>query len=92
MLSPAPPHPWHGTPISLSLKDADLRDVLRSFAELAGVNIILHRRVRGAVTVELDGVPWDQALHFILKTHGMAAEIDGRIWAVAPRATLERGD
>jgi hypothetical protein len=44
------------------------------------------------VTVELDGVPWDQALHFILKTHGMAAEIDGRIWAVAPRATLERGD
>ncbi len=76
---------WRGTPITMSFKDADLREVLGAFARLAGVNLVLDPQVRGAVTLELAGVPWDQALHLILKTHGLAAEIDGRLWAVAPR-------
>jgi type II secretory pathway component HofQ len=41
--------------------------------------------VQGSVTVELKDVPWDLALHLILKIHGMGAEIDGRLWAVAPQ-------
>jgi len=27
-------------------------------------------------------VPWDQALHVILKTHGLGAELDGQPWLV----------
>ena len=83
---PAPPSGrWKGFPVSLSLRDAPLAEVLRSFARLAGFNLVLDPRVQGEVTVELKDVPWDQALHVILKTHGMGAEVDGRVWMVAPR-------
>jgi hypothetical protein len=75
---------WHGFPISLSLRDAPLPEVLRSFARIAGVNLVLSPGVTGNVTVELKDVPWDQALWVILKTHDMAAEIDGNVWSVAP--------
>jgi hypothetical protein len=81
----AAPSRWKGAPISLSLRDAPLPEVLRSFARIAGVNLVLDPRVQGQVTVELKDVPWDQALHVILKTHGMAAEIDGNVWLVSPR-------
>jgi type IV pilus assembly protein PilQ len=76
---------WHGFPISVSLHKAPLPDVVRTFAKLAGFNLVLDPRVQGSVTVELKDVPWDQALYLILKTHGMGAEIDGRLWVVAPR-------
>ena len=78
------PSRWQGHPISLSLRDAPLPEVLRSFAKIAGVNLVLAPGITGNVTVELKDVPWDQALWVILKTHGLGAEIDGRIWTVAP--------
>ncbi len=76
---------WQGFPVSVSLYKAPLQDVVRTFAKLAGFNLVLDPRVQGSVTVELKDVPWDQALYLILKTHGMGAEIDGRMWVVSPR-------
>jgi len=76
---------WQGFPVSVSLYKAPLQDVVRTFAKLAGFNLVLDPRVQGTVTVELKDVPWDQALYLILKTHGMGAEIDGRMWVVSPR-------
>lgn len=76
---------WTGFPISVSLHEAPLPDVIRTFAKLTGFNLILDPRVQGSVTVELEDVPWDLALHLILETHGLGAEIDGRLWAVAPQ-------
>lgn len=81
-LPPQRQTPWKGKPISLSLKDADVREVLRLFAEIGNFNLVLDPSVEGTVTVELSDIPWDQALHVILRTHGLAAEIDGRIWSV----------
>jgi hypothetical protein len=74
-----------GGRISLSLKNADLADVLRSFAQMAGFNLVLDPSVAGAVTVELQDVPWEQALEVILQTHGLGAEIDGTAWRIHPR-------
>ncbi len=74
---------WRGEPISLSLKDADLPEVLRSFAKLTRMNLVLDPRVEGKVTVELHDVPWDQALSVILKAHGLGIEVDGRVLSVA---------
>ena len=82
---PAAQGRWTGFPISVSLHKAPLQDVVRTFARLAGFNLVLDPRVQGSVTVELKDVPWDQALYLILKTHGMGAEIDGRLWVVSPR-------
>jgi len=75
---------WHGAPISLSLRGAPLDEVLRSFAKLAGVSLVIQPGVHGTVTCELHDVPWDQALSVILKTQGLGAEIDGRVWLVEP--------
>jgi type II secretory pathway component GspD/PulD (secretin) len=84
---PGPPGQgrWRGFPISLSLQKAPLPDVLRAFAELAGFNLLLDPRVQGEVTVELKNVPWDLALHSILKLHGLGAEVDGTVWMIRGR-------
>ncbi len=82
---PAGQGPWRGAPISLSLRGAPLPEVLRSFAQLAGFNLVLDPRVPSEpVTVELKDVPWDLALYVILKTHHLGAEVDGQLWLVAP--------
>src|SRR5256885_11095414 len=41
-----------GEPISLNLKDADIKDVLRTFATLTGLNIAVDPDVHGSVTVD----------------------------------------
>src|SRR5262245_46339712 len=80
-LEPAGQGLWRGFPISVSLRDAPLPEVLRAFAQIARFNLVLDPRVpQQGVTVELKNVPWDQALHLILKTHGLAAEVDGQLW------------
>lgn len=84
VLPPAQPTRWRGERISLSLSDADLGEVLRSFARLAGVSLVVDPSVSGKVTVELHDVPWDHALSVILKTHRLGAELDGRLLAVGP--------
>ncbi len=77
---------YFGEPIDLSLRRADLVEVLRSFAEIGRFNLIIQPGVEGTVTVELKQVPWDQALEQILKINGLAMEITGGKVNVAPRA------
>lgn len=79
-----------GTLISLDLKDADLKDVLRYFSEISGLNIILDPAVSGLVTVRLIEVPWNKALDIILKTHGFAKSLEGNILRIAETTKLAR--
>jgi|SRR6266496_5511282 len=73
-----------GETISLDLKDADLKDVLRTFAALARINIVIDPEVKGSVTLRLNDVPWDQALDVILRTNGLGFLIEGNVLRVAP--------
>jgi len=75
---------YTGEPISLQLKDADIADVLKTFAALTGLNIVLDPGVSGSVTVELHDVPWDQALDLILKINGLDFVLDNNVVRVAP--------
>ena len=70
--------------MSISLKDGDIKDVLRSFAQISGLNIVVQPGVTGTVTVELTDVPWDQALEEILKINGLGYALEGNIMRVAP--------
>lgn len=80
-----------GEPISLDLKDADLKDVLRTFAELEKINIAIDPEVRGSVTVRLENVPWDQALEVILATNGLGYILEGNVLRVGtPEKLLPR--
>jgi type IV pilus assembly protein PilQ len=86
-----------GNPISLDFQGADLRAVLRSFAEISGLNIVIDPNVQGTVDVALRDVPWDQALDIILRANKLGYSVDGTIVRISPLATLaneekERGD
>ncbi|HVS30318.1 MAG TPA: type IV pilus secretin PilQ [Thermoanaerobaculia bacterium] len=76
-----------GDPISLNLKDADIKDVLRTFAELTGLNIAVDPQVSGSVTVDFVDVPWDQALDIILRQNGLTFILEGNVMRVG---TIER--
>ena len=67
---------YSGEPMTISLKDGDIKDVLRSFAQISGLNVVVQPGVTGTVTVELTDVPWDQALEQILKINGLGYELD----------------
>ena len=71
-----------GDPISLSLKDADIKDVIRTFAELTGLNIAVDPEVRGSVTVDFVDVPWDQALDLILRQNNLTFVLEGNVMRV----------
>jgi len=86
---PSNPAPrFLGEPISIDLKDADLKDVLRTFAELAKVNIVIDPGVRGSVTIRLHDVPWDQALDVILRVNGLGYVLEGNILRIGEPGKL----
>jgi type IV pilus assembly protein PilQ len=82
------PTRFTGNPISLDFQGADLRAVLRSFAEISGLNIVIDPNVQGTVDVALRDVPWDQALDIILRANKLGYSVDGTIVRIAPLTTL----
>ncbi len=66
-----------GRPISLSLDNADLLDVLATFSEISAVEILVESGISGTVTTSFDGVPWDQALFAVIEGQGLAWERAG---------------
>jgi type IV pilus assembly protein PilQ len=81
---------YSGDIISLKIKDSDLKDVVLYLAEFAGLNVVFDPDVRGTVTVNLQDVPWDQALEIILKQNKMGKTIEGNILRIAPISVLTR--
>jgi type IV pilus assembly protein PilQ len=78
-----------GEPISLDLKDADIKDVFRTISQLTGLNIVIDPEVRGTVTVQLEDVPWDQALDLILKQNSLGYVLENNIMRIATSAKLQ---
>ena len=77
-----------GEPITLTLKDADIKDVLKTFSVLTDLNIVLDPGVSGSVTVELRDVPWDQALDLILRINGLDYVLENNVLRVAAISKL----
>ena len=79
---------YTGEPITLNLKDADIKDTLQRFSELTQLNIVLDPDVRGTVTVSLQDIPWDQALELILKINELGYVLEGNIMRIASTTKL----
>ena len=79
---------YSGEPVSLDFQQADLRAVLRTFAAISGLNIVIDPDVTGVVEVALERVPWDQALDVILRANRLGYVVDGPIVRIAPLAVL----
>jgi beta-lactamase regulating signal transducer with metallopeptidase domain len=69
---------YTGDPISLSLKDADLRDVIGMFAKLTNLDVKIDDNVQGKVTVQWQNIPWDKALDTLLSQNGCSYSIEGK--------------
>jgi type IV pilus assembly protein PilQ len=81
---------YTGDPISVNLKDVDLKDFFRLIHEISGLNVVLDPSVHGTVTLVLDEVPWDQGLDIVLRNNSLTKEIDGTVLRIATQDTLKR--
>jgi type IV pilus assembly protein PilQ len=94
---PATPQPqtgpqqrqFTGHPISLDFEGVDLRAVLRTFADVSGLNMVIDPDVQGTVDIKLTDVPWDQALDVILRGNQLDYSVDGTIVRISRIKTLE---
>ena len=80
---------YTGEPISVNLKDVDLKDFFRLIHEISGLNVVLDPNVHGTLTIVLDDVPWDQALDIVLKNNELARELEGNVLRIATVDTLK---
>ena len=78
------PATYSGHAVSLDFQNADLRAVLRAFAEISGLNMVIDPTIQGSVDVALRDVPWDQALDIILRANKLGYSVEGAIVRVTP--------
>ncbi|MBZ5719209.1 MAG: type IV pilus secretin PilQ [Acidobacteriia bacterium] len=81
---------YTGEPISVNLKDVDLKDFFRLIHEISGLNVVLDPNVKGQLTIVLDDVPWDQALDIVLKNNELARQLEGNVLRIATVDTLRK--
>ena len=81
---------YTGEPISVNLKDVDLKDFFRLIHEISGLNVVLDPNVKGTLTIVLDDVPWDQALDIVLKNNDLARQLEGNVLRIATVETLRK--
>src|SRR5215468_6365287 len=81
---------YTGEPISVNLKDVDLKDFFRLIHEISGLNVVLDPNVHGTLTIVLDDVPWDQALDIVLKNNELSRQLEGNVLRIATVDTLKK--
>src|SRR5262245_45691596 len=82
-----PGGPFTGDPIDVDYQAASLRAVLRQLSEIGGINLVIDSSVppTAVVDIKLTQVPWDQVLDIILRSGGLAVEMDGTVVRVLTR-------
>lgn len=78
-----------GEPINLKVVNADIRDILNYITEQYGINFVIDGAIKQVpVTVNVNEVPWNVALDSILRSQGLAVQVNGSILRVADSKTL----
>ncbi|WP_447553879.1 type IV pilus secretin PilQ [Vreelandella sp. EE22] len=77
-----------GDRLSLNFQDIEVRSVLATLAEFTGLNLVASDSVTGRVTLNLNDVPWDQALALILQSQGLSSREQGNVIVIAPAGEL----
>jgi TonB family protein len=89
---------FSGEPVSLTIKEADLKDVLRTFSKLTGLKFVIDPRSEEAgllsapVTLDVDDTPWDQILESILRSNGLGYTQEGSFVWLHPLGSSMAGD
>jgi len=75
--------------ISLSLRNTDVQQVLRMFADKAGLNIVFHSSVTGTVTLDLVNMPLNDAFKLVLQVTDLTYFVDHNTMVVASAAAAQ---
>ena len=81
---------FNGERLSINFQNIDVRSVLAVIADFTGINFVTSDSVQGEITINLNDVPWDQALDVILRTKGLAKRQTGNVIWVAPSSEIQR--
>lgn len=73
---------WRGHTVDLDLEGASLHDVFRLLSDVGRINVVVGDDVKGAVTLRLRKVPWDQALCTVARTKQLRVTVDGNVYLV----------
>ena len=79
-----------GQKVSLSLRDTDVQQVLRMFADKAGLNIVFHKSAAGTITLDLVDVDLEDAFKMIMKMTNLTYVIKGKTMLVAGTSDAEK--
>ena len=80
---------YTGKKISFNVKNANIHDIFRVFAQVSNLNFITSNDVKGSLTMELHDVPWDQAFDIILQQKGLVAEKSGNIMRITTASKMQ---
>src|SRR5690606_14316198 len=79
---------YTGKPVTFNFQNVPVRTVLKLIAEETGVNLVMPDSVSGEMTLQLDSVPWDQAMDVVLRARGLDKRLDGNVLWIAPQKEL----
>jgi len=75
---------------SFSLREADVKDILRAIGKQANYNVVIEPDVKGVTTVDLRNVTLNKALEYILEPLGFTSKIQDRtIYVSTPKLETE---
>ena len=74
--------------VSLNFQNIDVRALLQLMSDFSGYNILISDGVKGAMSLKLNEVPWNQALTIILSAKGLGMRQEGNVIRVAPLAEI----
>jgi len=79
---------YSGKDVSLIFQDIDVRSVLQILADENNFNLVVSDSVNGNITLNLQNVPWDQALNLVLQSRGLDRRLVGNVLYVAPASEM----
>ena len=77
-----------GERMSLRFREYPVREVLQAFSDFSSFNMVISDKVQGTITLNLQDVPWDQAMDIILKQKNLAMDRQGNVIMIAPKDEL----
>jgi type IV pilus assembly protein PilQ len=76
--------------INLTMRQAELKSVLRALARSVDLNIIVKNDVKGEINVDFRGVPWNQAFTGLLSTYSLSYSWEGDILRVMTNEDMDQ--
>lgn len=74
--------------IFFDFRDIPVRDLLALLADMKNKNLVISDAIKGALTVRLENVSWEQALDTVLTMQNLAKREQGNVLFIAPAAEI----